>query len=201
MHHTTSNTSQHRALGNHAWRDRAACRSTPHHQIDPDLFFPEPDELDRIHQAKNLCAQCPVRQGCLDAALDNGDTVGIRGGKTEEERDPLHKKTEFRLDYSRVNDALAGRDIFLSRAERRAVARAAYQADIPADRLATMLKISDEHAKKLYRRTRREIRNRAAEQQQATEDSAAVIPLGNTRKTSHNPQRKASAHGTRQSAA
>src|SRR5262245_6466007 len=102
--HRTGTTSQHRALGDHAWRDHIACGSTPYHQVDPELFFPEPDEMDRIHAAKALCAQCPVRKGCLDAALDNGDTVGIRGGMTEEERETLHKKMERRLDYARVNE-------------------------------------------------------------------------------------------------
>ncbi|MEV3853137.1 WhiB family transcriptional regulator [Streptomyces sp. NPDC050095] len=184
----TNTTSQHRALGDHAWRDHAACGSTPHHQVDPELFFPEPDEMDRIHEAKALCAQCPVRKGCLDAALDNGDTDGIRGGMTEEERERLHKKMERRLDYGRVNETLAGRDIFLTRAERRAVVRAAYQADVPTDRLATMLKITEEHAKKLYRRTRREIRNRAAEQQKKGEQAQA-----NT--GTHRPQKLAHPHG------
>ncbi|MGW7523012.1 WhiB family transcriptional regulator [Streptomyces sp. NPDC054783] len=163
MHRTK--TSQPRTLGDHTWRDRAACSSTPHHRVDPELFFPEPDEVDRIREAKALCAQCPVRRVCLDAALENGDSVGIRGGMTEEEREPLHKKLEHRLDYARVNEVLAGRDIHLTKAERRAVVRAAYQAELPSTRLAWLLKITEEHAEKLYRRTRREIRNRAVEQQ------------------------------------
>ncbi|MEU6416009.1 WhiB family transcriptional regulator [Streptomyces spiralis] len=169
MHRTE--TSEPRALGDHTWRDRAACRSTPHHQVDPELFFPEPDEVDRIREAKALCAQCPVRKVCLDAALENGDSVGIRGGMTEEERDPLHKKLDHRLDYRRVNEVLAGRDIHLTTAERRAVVRAAYQAELPASRLAWLLKITEEHAGKLYRRTRREIRNRAVEQQKKAEQA------------------------------
>ncbi|GFE17920.1 transcriptional regulator WhiB [Streptomyces glebosus] len=154
-----------RTLGDHTWHDRAACRSTTHHQVDPDLFFPEPDEMDLIRAAKALCAQCPVRGICLDAALENGDRDGIRGGMTEEERDPLHRKFQHRLNYGRVNAALAGRDIHLTDAERQAVVRAAYQAGTPAERLARLLKVTDEHAQKLYRRTRREIRNRAVEQQ------------------------------------
>ncbi|MFF8868192.1 WhiB family transcriptional regulator [Streptomyces sp. NPDC015139] len=174
MHHTK--TSQPRTLGDHTWRDRAVCRSTPHHQVDPELFFPEPDEVDRIREAKALCAQCPVRRVCLDAALENGDSVGIRGGMTEEEREPLHKKLEHRLDYARVNEVLAGRDIHLTKAERRAVARAAYQAELPSARLAWLLKITDEHAEKLYRRTRREIRNRAVEQQEKAEKTPRNQP-------------------------
>ncbi|MCM1968003.1 WhiB family transcriptional regulator [Streptomyces sp. G1] len=150
-----------RTLGDHTWHDHAACLSTPRHHVDPELFFPEPDETDRIHAAKALCRQCPVRRTCLDAALENGDRDGIRGGTTEEERASLHSKLPNRLDYARVNATLAGRDIHLTAAERQAVARAAYQVGIDAERLAWLLKITDEHADKLYRQTRRELRNRA----------------------------------------
>ncbi|ATW48236.1 WhiB family transcriptional regulator [Streptomyces peucetius] len=167
-----------RTLGDHNWHDRAACRSTTHHHVDPELFFPEPDEMDRIRAAKALCAQCPVRNICLDAALENSDRDGIRGGMTEEERDPLHRKFQHRLSYTRVNAVLAGRDIHLTDAERQAVVRAAYQAGTPAERLAWLLKVTEEHAEKLYRRTRREIRNRAVdEQKKANKDKKSQIAV------------------------
>ncbi|MEV1026639.1 WhiB family transcriptional regulator [Streptomyces sp. NPDC050264] len=150
-----------RLLGDQSWQEHAACRTTRHHEVDLDLFFPEPDEMDRIHEAKALCAQCPVRRTCLDAALENGDREGIRGGMTEEERESLHSKLEHRLDYGRVNATLSGRDVHLTKSERRAVVRAAYQTGIAAERLAWLLKITEEHADKLYRRTRREMRNRS----------------------------------------
>ncbi|GFE25730.1 WhiB family transcriptional regulator [Streptomyces nigrescens] len=154
-----------RTLGDISWHDRAACRSTVHDHGDPDLFFPEPDEMDRIRAAKALCQQCPVRTTCLDAALENGDQDGIRGGMTEEERHSLHRKLQHRLNYDRVNAVLSGSDIHLTTAERRAVARAAYQVGTPVEELARMLKVTKEHAQKLYRRTRRQIRNRAVDQQ------------------------------------
>ncbi|GAA2273370.1 WhiB family transcriptional regulator [Streptomyces roseiscleroticus] len=188
MHHFKT-PQQPRLLGDHTWHDRAACGSTPHHQVDPELFFPEPDEVDRIREAKTLCAQCPVRRVCLDAALENGDSVGIRGGMTEEEREPLHRKLEHRLDYARVNEALAGRDIHLTKAERRAVVRAAYQAELPASRLAWLLKITDEHADKLYRRTRREVRNRAVEQQERSDGTPGSRPRALERPTAKLPVR------------
>ncbi|MQT04753.1 WhiB family transcriptional regulator, partial [Streptomyces jumonjinensis] len=84
----------------------------------------------------------------------------IRGGLTEEERDALHSRLPQRVDYARINATFAGGDVHLSRAERRAVARDAYQAGIPADRLARLLKITVEHAKKLYRHAAREISHR-----------------------------------------
>ncbi|WP_435220732.1 WhiB family transcriptional regulator [Streptomyces sp. Tue6028] len=177
MHSTENQTP--RTLGDHTWQQSAACRSTIHNQVDPDIFFPEPDEMARIRAAKTLCAQCPVRGTCLDAALENGDRDGIRGGMTEEERDPLHRNFKSRLDYARVNAVLAGRDIHVTHAERQAVARAAYQADMPADRLARLLKVTEEHAQKLYRRIRRQIRNRAVDQQKKAK-KAAKKPRGRT---------------------
>ncbi|MFD7550560.1 WhiB family transcriptional regulator [Streptomyces sp. NPDC059816] len=157
MHNNTSTMADGpRTLGDQTWQDQAACRTG----TEPELFFPEPDEIDRIQAAKTLCAQCPVRRTCLDAALENGDRDGIRGGLTEEERDALHSKLAQRVDYTRINTVLAGGDVHLSRAERRAVARDAYRARLPADQLARLLKITKEHAQKLYRHASREIRNR-----------------------------------------
>ncbi|MEU9342049.1 WhiB family transcriptional regulator [Streptomyces sp. NPDC048278] len=173
--HSTENQIP-RTLGDLTWHDSAACCSTTDHQVDPDIFFPEPDEMDRIRAAKALCAQCPARSTCLDAALENGDRDGIRGGMTEEERAPLHRKLQSRFDYARVNAVLAGRDIHLTQAERDAVVRAAYQAEVPAERLAWLLKVTEEHAEKLYRRTRREIRNRAVDQKKANKGKKSKSP-------------------------
>ena len=164
MTSTTIRPARHRSLGDHTWQEKAVCKSTEHHTVDPDIFFPEPDEMDRIRAAKALCGQCPVRRTCLDAALEAGDTDGIRGGMTEEEREPLHEKLASRLDYSRVNATLTGRDIHLTKAERRAVVHAAYRHGITEQRLAWLLKITEEHAQKLYRETRRALRNRDLEQ-------------------------------------
>lgn len=161
---TTIDPARHRSLGDHTWQYQAVCQSTEYNPVDPEMFFPEPDEMDRIRAAKALCGQCPVRRTCLDAALEGGDTEGIRGGLTEEERGPLHEKLVHRLDYSRVNAVIAGRDIHLTKAERRAVVHAAYRHGLSEQRLAWLLKITDEHAQKLYRETRRALRNRDLEQ-------------------------------------
>ncbi|MDF3291906.1 WhiB family transcriptional regulator [Streptomyces silvisoli] len=158
---TNSMTPVHRTLGDFSWQDRAACRSTEANPFDPEMFFPEPDELDRIEAAKRLCSQCPVEQICLDAALEAGDTDGIRGGLTEEERASLHRKLKRRVDYARINAAFAGRDIHLTEAERQVLIHAAYKGGTPASRLAWILKFTEEHAHKLYREQRRKERNRA----------------------------------------
>lgn len=162
MHHPQLATML-RTLGDYTWQDQAACQSTAH-DLDPDLFFPESDETDKIATAKALCAQCPVQRVCLDAALESGDIHGIRGGMTEEERRPLHAELPTRLDYSRVNAVVAGRDVHLTKAERRAVVRVAYQRGVTEERLAWLLKITEEHAQKLYRETRRALRHRDLQQ-------------------------------------
>ncbi|MFF4180188.1 WhiB family transcriptional regulator [Streptomyces sp. NPDC001750] len=160
MNPTTISPARHRPLGDHSWQDEAVCQSTGYNPVDPEIFFPEPDETAKITAAKSLCGQCPVRRTCLDTALEGGDTHGIRGGMTEEERAPLHEKLASRLDYSRVNATIAGRDIHLTKAERRAVVHAAYQHGLSEQRLAWLLKVTEEHAQKLYRETRRALRNR-----------------------------------------
>ncbi len=164
MSTTTINPARHRSLGDHTWQDQAVCQATEYNPVDPDIFFPEPDETAKITAAKSLCGQCPVRRTCLDAALEGGDTHGIRGGMTEEEREPLQEKLVNRLDYSRVNATVAGRDLHLTKAERRAVVHAAYRHGLTEQRLAWLLKISEEHAQKLFRETRRALRNRALQQ-------------------------------------
>ena len=37
-------------------------------------------------EAKAICAQCPVRQACLEYALTNRERDGVWGGATERER-------------------------------------------------------------------------------------------------------------------
>lgn len=164
MPSTPNSPARHRSMGDQTWQNRAACRSTQHHPVDPELFFPDPEEMDKIRAAKALCNQCPVRRTCLDAALENTDTHGIRGGLTEEERAPMHTRLPHRLDYSRVNAAVAGRDIHLTPAERQAVVHAAYRHGLSARRLAWILKIDEETAQKRYRETRRALRHQDLDQ-------------------------------------
>ncbi|MGW6558498.1 WhiB family transcriptional regulator [Streptomyces hydrogenans] len=165
MTSTTPRPARHRSLGDHTWRDQAVCQSIEHNPVDPEIFFPDPDETDKITAAKALCNQCPVRRVCLDAALEGNDAHGIRGGLTEEERGPLHTKIAQRLDYSRVNETIAaGRDVHLTIAERTAVVQAAYHHGLTTQRLAWLLKVTEEHAKKLYRQHRHALDHRELNQ-------------------------------------
>lgn len=68
------------------WLRRGACRSS-----DPDLFFPlAPSPLQEA-RAKAVCARCPVIDECRSYALREGETEGIWGGLTPQER----RRTRF----------------------------------------------------------------------------------------------------------
>lgn len=79
-----------------AWEDEARCRT-----VGLEPFFPEGDGTKfaaAAEQAKAVCAWCPVRRQCLEAALDfEGDfdpakRAGVWGGTTPRERHALHLK-------------------------------------------------------------------------------------------------------------
>jgi len=66
------------------WRAAGACLSA-----DPDLFFPVASgalAATQIRQAQRICASCQVRGECLDFAMRSGETHGVWGGTTPEER-------------------------------------------------------------------------------------------------------------------
>lgn len=86
-----------------AWFEDAACRG-----VDTEVFFP-PERIGRggghgydARPALALCRRCPVRQACLDAALDEeknapSSTYGIRGGLTQDERRQiLRRRTGYK---------------------------------------------------------------------------------------------------------
>lgn len=61
------------------WTLAAVCAS-----VDPEIFFPEKGGSTR--EAKRVCTGCPVRDECLQYALEMGERFGIFGGKSERER-------------------------------------------------------------------------------------------------------------------
>jgi len=46
---------------------------------DPDLFFAE--SPDDVELAKSLCCDCPVRDSCLDGAIQRREPWGVWGGE------------------------------------------------------------------------------------------------------------------------
>lgn len=74
------------------WRARAACRDT-----DPDVFFPPGGRA--VGRALLICAGCPVREPCLDLALEAESEIprlryGVFGGLTPRERGALWVREE-----------------------------------------------------------------------------------------------------------
>ena len=65
---------------NLAWRQQARCRG-----VDPATFYPVSDEDDAL-EAKEICAECPVREPCLEYAITAREKDGIWGGMTARER-------------------------------------------------------------------------------------------------------------------
>ena len=60
----------------------------------PDLFFPESHEANRysVRQAQKLCALCPINLICLDYALTAGETHGIWGGTSANQRETIRRR-------------------------------------------------------------------------------------------------------------
>ncbi|MDH6629544.1 WhiB family redox-sensing transcriptional regulator [Streptomyces sp. LBL] len=76
------------------WREHATCR----HE-DPDLFFPigtTGPALVQQEQAQAVCRRCPVQEQCLEWALDTGQSIGVWGGTSENERRALKRRAAAR---------------------------------------------------------------------------------------------------------
>ncbi|WP_279577674.1 WhiB family transcriptional regulator [Streptomyces sp. YIM 98790] len=148
-----------RALADRTWHLEAACRDMDAEQSDA-IFFPTPRDLVAITRAKQICARCPVRRTCLEAALDSVSKDGVWGGLTAAERAPLHAEIEHRLDYARIRSVLSGRWVHLSPSERKMIARHAYVRGWSAHRLATVLRLRYKWARDLLRRAEHELTER-----------------------------------------
>jgi WhiB family redox-sensing transcriptional regulator len=61
------------------WFDDAACRD-----VGTDVFFPVSES--QAGEAKAICATCPVRDECLEFALETRPGDGVWGGLTPTER-------------------------------------------------------------------------------------------------------------------
>jgi len=68
------------------WAARSECRGE-----DPTIFFPGTDDDPAIGLA--ICARCPVRQECLEYAIEARERYGIWGGTTERQRRRMVRRT------------------------------------------------------------------------------------------------------------
>lgn len=71
-----------RAAGRSGWQERKACTAE-----DFDLFLSDEPAVQEI--AKQICVGCPVREQCLQFALDTKAGFGVFGGKTADERSSM----------------------------------------------------------------------------------------------------------------
>ena len=63
------------------WREFGRCRG-----VDPGVFHPEEDDEVAEARAKAVCAECPVREACLEHALTHRERLGVWGGLSQRER-------------------------------------------------------------------------------------------------------------------
>lgn len=59
--------------------DRLVATMVPCRQYDPELWFAE--RTAEVERAKSLCRQCPLRQGCLEGAVERREPWGVWGGE------------------------------------------------------------------------------------------------------------------------
>jgi WhiB family redox-sensing transcriptional regulator len=69
------------------WFEDAACRDA-----DTTVFFPVSDAASET--AKSICAQCPVREECLEFAVATRQPDGVWGGLTPIERHRLIRRRQ-----------------------------------------------------------------------------------------------------------
>jgi len=69
------------------WTVDAVCART-----DPESFFPDVGGSNR--QAKAMCGICPVKDPCLQWALDHNEQYGIFGGTSHADRQRMKREAE-----------------------------------------------------------------------------------------------------------
>lgn len=74
------------------WRGEAACSG-----VNSDIFFPPSEEdSEATAQAKSICADCPVREACLQYSLATNQAAGVWGGLDAAERRRLRRRIRDR---------------------------------------------------------------------------------------------------------
>lgn len=84
--------------------------------IDPEVWFPDQATGGTYATARGICDTCPIRERCLDYAMDREARLGYRhragmwGGKTPEERAAMvgkgkHRPTPLPADVKCGTDA------------------------------------------------------------------------------------------------
>src|SRR5271170_4873244 len=73
------------------WMEQAKCRSA-----DPELFYPDHGKFSTpgVKTAIRICRVCPVIKECLSWALATGDSHGVLGGMTPQQRTRYRRELE-----------------------------------------------------------------------------------------------------------
>lgn len=82
-----------------SWMKQAACKGA-----DPSIFFPPNGDAGMGLEAKAICAECVVRDVCLDYALSERIEDGIWGGKSARDR----RRIKSRLSRETHSTLLSG---------------------------------------------------------------------------------------------
>lgn len=74
------------------WMENAKCRDE-----DPELFYPEHGKFSTpgVKTAIRICRGCPVINECLNWALATGDSFGVLGGMTPQQRTKYRRDREY----------------------------------------------------------------------------------------------------------
>lgn len=85
-----------------AWMEQAPCRDA-----DPDLWFPESMDDGDAAAAREVCRDCPVKETCLEYALERCEPAGIWGGLTPAQRTRRNGRTPKRERHRKPRSNLA----------------------------------------------------------------------------------------------
>ena len=78
------------------WAEDAACKG-----LNPMIFYPATDE--EAERAKGICAGCPVRDACLEHAIEAREHNGVWGGATERERQRIIRRRRRQRALARTS--------------------------------------------------------------------------------------------------
>lgn len=79
------------------WMAEGKCKD-----LHPSIFFPS-DGVG-VEVARRICADCPVKEPCLEYALENRIDHGVWGGASERERRRIARRR--RLEAARTSGEL-----------------------------------------------------------------------------------------------
>jgi WhiB family redox-sensing transcriptional regulator len=69
-----------------AWQGQGLCID-----LSDTAFFLDGDDYAGLKKAKAVCAQCPVKDECLDFAIESNQSLGVWGGASPNERRQIRR--------------------------------------------------------------------------------------------------------------